>query len=144
MKTPNLYLMILCAFAICSAFGCAALSHLITPADLDARAVDYVVDAGVADANDFKGYANLEKAVKLEKAVHDAFQLKQLQLDQLADDNNLLYTQLNKTTMANRKQGFEKEERLFGKTGLALILNRSLLPIHLRAEFHQTLSFSIR
>lgn len=118
MKKVNLFLIALSLVAIIGTLGCAALSHYITPAEIDHRAVEYAAEAGVADVNDFAGYGNLYKAVKLEKAVQDAYQLNQLDLAQLAEENDLKFAQLNNVTMANRKAASEKEEQLFGEKGL--------------------------
>lgn len=126
MKKSKLFILILSVLAIAGAFGCSALSHYITPAEIDQRAVDYADAAGVIDVNDFEGYANLDKAIKLETAVTSAYQVKQLSLEQLAEKNNLTFSQLQSVTQTNRIEAFKKEEKLFGEKGL-LTLGLSLI-----------------
>ena len=70
----------------------AALSHYITPADIDKASVGYVTQTGAADANEFKGYPNLVKAQKLEKAVDAGHNIKQLHLQQQIQQDNLVYS----------------------------------------------------
>jgi len=69
--------------------GCAAMSEYVTPAPIDGRAVEYVVDAGLADANDYDGYANLYKARKLQIQVAAAHEVNLLELEQMIEQENL-------------------------------------------------------
>jgi len=118
MKKTNLFLIILCLLAIAGALGCEAFSRHLTPAAIDKRAVKYATAAGVVDVNDFAGYGNLAKAIKLEKGVRDAYQINQLDIAQLAADNDMEFAQLNDITTTNRIAGFKSEEKLFGETGI--------------------------
>lgn len=98
--------------------GCASLSELVTPAVVDSQAVDYAVGAGVAKADDFAGYANLEKALRLEVAVDNAYEVKALAITQMAEKNQLEYSALRDVVAGNMKIARQREDRLFGETGL--------------------------
>jgi hypothetical protein len=98
--------------------GCAALSEYITPATVDPQAVAYVEKAGVADANAFAGYANLEKAIRLEAAVDAAHEVTSLALAQMAEKNELDYGILKGAVSNSLKTARDREEQLFGETGL--------------------------
>jgi len=69
--------------------GCAALSDYATPATIDQRAVDRVVDAGLAEPNDYAGYANLYKARLLQFYVAAAHEINMLRLEQLMEEEQL-------------------------------------------------------
>lgn len=114
-------LCILCVAAIGIGVGCAALSEYVTPASIDQKAVEYVVKAGVADANDFKGYANLEKAIRLELMVENAYEVVTLALEQMREKNQLDYSILRGVVINNTKVAREREELLFGETGLLAV-----------------------
>lgn len=120
MKTFLLTLLI--GFStICG--GCIALSHYLTPADLDGKAIDFVTDAGVADANKYDGYANLHKAGLLKEDVETAYKLNQFELQKAAEKNNLDYSIVAETTATNYTAALEREGELFGpEGGLATIL----------------------
>lgn len=118
MKTTQVFLVLLSLVAIASGLGCAALSEYVTPAAIDKRAVEYAGEAGVIDPNVFAGYGNLEKANRLAAAVEDAHQVNQQALSQLLDKDSLEYSQLLDITQSNRQAAAQKEEQLFGKTGL--------------------------
>jgi len=98
--------------------GCAALSTMLTPATIDKAAVKYAASAGVIDANDFRGYGNLDKAIRLKTAVDAAFKVKELSLNQMMEKNRLDYAQLSDVAESNMKVSQAKEEQLFGPTGL--------------------------
>jgi len=98
--------------------GCAALSEYITPASIDQKAVEYAVNAGVVTAEEFKGFANLEKAIRLETAVDNAYEIKTLALDQMKQKNQLDYGILKDVVTCNSQIAREREEKLFGETGL--------------------------
>ena len=74
--------------------GCAALSDYVTPAIIDQRAVERAVDAGLAEPNDYAGYANLYKARRLQLHVRAAHAINMLGLEQLMEkeqlDSNIL------------------------------------------------------
>jgi len=118
MKTSRLLIVLVSLAAVLGGLGCAALSNYITPAVIDGRAVDYATAIGVAEPNEFAGYGNLRKAVKLEKSVGAAHEQTQLNLLQLAEKDNLVYAQLNDIVKNNRINSQISEEQLFGKTGL--------------------------
>jgi len=125
MKT---ILSLFCLTILGVGLGCAAMSEYVTPATLDQKAVNYVVSAGVAEPNDFKGYANLEKAIRLEAAVESAYQVKTLILNQMLEKNELDHGVLKGTVVANRQKAGEREATLFGPTGL-LSMGLSLLGV---------------
>jgi len=108
--------------------GCAALSTLVTPANVDKNAVAYAASAGVIDPNDFRGYGNLDKAIRLKAAVDAAFQVKELSLNQMMEKNRLDYSQLSQVADSNMKASRAQEELLFGETGL-LSMGLSLLGV---------------
>ena len=115
MKTT---LTLLCIAALAIGVGCASLSEYVTPANIDKQAVTYAVNAGVADANDYDGYANLEKAIRLEVAVANAYEVKTLALAQMQEKNQLDYGILRGVVTNNTKIARVREEQLFGETGL--------------------------
>ena len=103
---------------LCGGLGCAALSNLVTPAEIDRQAVAYVASAGVADANEYAGYGNMAKAEKLKTDVTTAHQTIQLDLEQQAAKDNLTYAVLSETVANNYAAAVKQEETLFGPTGL--------------------------
>lgn len=87
--------MVLCVItAMVLGIGCAAVSEYVTPASIDQRAVDCVVKAGLADPNDFTGYANLYKARLLKLLVRAAHEINMLAIEQMREkeqlDSNIL------------------------------------------------------
>lgn len=122
MKTFLTFTLILLSLAAgIAGFGCAALSEYVTPARLEPRAIDYVVNAGVADPVDFSGYQNLEKALRLESAVNSAHQTLQFAYQQMAEKDQLNYAILNDLAVNNRTIAQAREAALFGGTGLLSI-----------------------
>lgn len=111
-------LLVLASLVLLMGIGCAALSEYITPAEVDPKAVAYAEKAGVADANDFAGYANLEKAIRLEAAVDAAHEVTSLALAQMAEKNELDYGILKGVVANNLRSARDREEQLFGETGL--------------------------
>ena len=69
--------------------GCAAFSQFVTPANIDKKAVTWVVEAGVADANDYAGYGNMLKAGKLVDDVTTAHTVILFDLEQRIEKNDL-------------------------------------------------------
>jgi len=118
MKALNYIAICFSVLAIIGGIGCASLSHYVTPASIDQRAIDYAAKAKIVEPNAFSGYANLDKAIKLENAVGDAHTKNQLELMQLIDKDRLDYTQLNNITSSNRQVAQVREEQLFGPEGL--------------------------
>lgn len=115
--------LILCLLVGIIAIGCVPLSHYLTPSDLDQRAIDYVIDAGVADANSYKGYKNLHKANLLVDDIDKAYKLNQFDLQKAAEKNDLDYSICVNAQIAFRDAAVLREESLFGEEGgLATIL----------------------
>jgi hypothetical protein len=114
----NAVLIAIALLMVATAFGCMALSEVLTPAAIDKRAVTYAESAGVIDANDFDGYGNLLKAVRLKQAVEDAFEVNLLSIQQLADRNRLDYDLLKGSTTQNASISRAREEAIFGPEGL--------------------------
>jgi len=99
--------------------GCStSLSYLLTPADIDTDAVKYAVDAGVAEPNEYKGYGNLAKAQKLVRDVGIAHTLNKQELAQSIERENTNHGIHSGTTKINFDSGVQREEALFGSTGL--------------------------
>ena len=115
MKTT---LSLMCIVALAIGVGCASLSEYVTPAAIDQKAIEYAVGAGVAEPNAFAGYANLEKAIRLEVAVENAYEVKSLALIQMQEKNQLDYGILRGVVVSNTKLARAREEQLFGATGL--------------------------
>ncbi len=114
----NAVTVILSIIVLALGVGCATLSKDLTPAEIDKRAVGYAVDAGAADANEFKGYGNLSKAERLVEAVDQANTLNIFELQQLADRNQLDYGMIRGTVARNLTVAQQREDSLFGETGL--------------------------
>jgi hypothetical protein len=109
--------------------GCAALSHYITPADLDRQALEYAVDAGVSDLNDYDAwYPNLAVVSKLKDDVDSAHMTIQLSLQQQAEKDNLDYSILADTVSNDLLVAQQREEALFGESGL-LSMGLSMLGV---------------
>lgn len=118
MKLSHALLVLLTLLCVAAAVGCAAVSQYVTPAEIDQRAVDYAASAGVIDPNDFDGYGNLLKAVRLQSAVQAAYEVNSLQLQQMQERNELDYGLLNEVVTRNTKIATQREETLFGEKGL--------------------------
>jgi hypothetical protein len=117
-KSTTTAVVLVSLIAICGGFGCAALSDYVTPADIDPSAVKYVDEAGVADANEYGGYGNLDKARKLKGDVDVAHGTIQLDLRQKAEKDSMTYAGLRDSVSANYATAVQVEEQLFGPTGL--------------------------
>lgn len=109
---------LLAAIVLAAGIGCAAFSTLVTPATINKQAVTYAAKAGVIDPNDFRGYANLDKAIRLKAAVDAAFRVNELSLTQMMEKNRLDYAQLLEVADTNMKASMASEEQLFGEKGL--------------------------
>ncbi len=109
---------ILCVLILGVGIGCASLSEYLAPAAIDQQAVEYAASAGVAEPNDFAGYANLEKAIRLETAVASAYEVKALALTQMQEKNKLDYEILRGVVATNSAAARDRETQLFGETGL--------------------------
>jgi len=111
-------IIILATLLTLGGVGCVAISSLITPAELDTDAVKYVVAAEVAEPNEYVGYPNLAKAEKLQQDVEIAYTVTQFDLQQQAERNELDYNICLGATTQNVKIGKQREEMLFGESGL--------------------------
>ena len=98
--------------------GCAALSSYVTPAEIDKDAVEYAVDSGVAEEEDYGGYPNLVKADRLDKDVDAAHSTVQLSLQQQVQKDDLDYSIHKGVVSTNLITANQREEMLFGETGL--------------------------
>jgi hypothetical protein len=118
MKLSHALLVLLTLLCVAAAVGCAAVSEYVTPAQIDQRAVDYAASAGIVDPNDYGGYGNLLKAVRLQTAVQAAYEVNSLQLQQMQERNELDYGLLNEVVSRNTKIAQAREEMLFSEKGL--------------------------
>jgi len=128
MKKIVIYILLtVIGVAMIGGIGCAAMSDYLTPAVLDSRAIDYVVDAGVADANDYGGYANLYKARMLEIDVKSAHEMNTLYYTQLLDKEALDFGILNGVVERNRTEAMTLEDAIFNPTSGLLALGLGAL-----------------
>lgn len=119
-KSLRTVVVMLSLILIAAGAGCVALSRKVTPANNNKKAIAYVVESGIADANDFKAwYPNLEIAEKLEKAVDDAYEVKIQELQQKMEREDLKYSIHKDVVVSDKIAGQEREELLFGEQGLA-------------------------
>lgn len=99
--------------------GCTAMSHYVTYAEVDRDAVEYAVDAGVADINDYDSWwPNLVMVERLGGDVDDGHKIIQLNLKQLIQKDDLKYSIHKDTVSADLAIALERENLLFGETGL--------------------------
>lgn len=99
--------------------GCTALSHYITYAEIDRDAVEYAVDAGVADVNDYDSWwPNIVLVEQLERDVDGGHKIIQLNLKQLIQKDDLEYSIHKDTVSHDLAIALERENLLFGETGL--------------------------
>jgi len=117
-KSTQTIMVLFSLLLLFAGVGCVAASRWLTPAELDSRAVDYTIKAEVAEPNDYKGWANLIKAEKLERNVDSAHDVIQLDLEQLIQKDNLEYSIHKDVTAYNHQMAKEREEVLFGDEGL--------------------------
>jgi hypothetical protein len=116
-KIATLVLLVVLAAMTAAGCGMVALSEFVTPGDLDQQAVDFVVEAGVADANDYTGYRNLAKVRRLEADVDAAYEKQMQIIEHQAEELGLEYGRLKKVTVKNRKNAEIREETWFGEGG---------------------------
>jgi hypothetical protein len=119
MKTTTIILI--CVIAVLAGLGCAALSEYVTPARLEPKAIEYAEKADTIDANSVKGYQNMEKLVRLDAAVDAAHLGNQLFYSQLMEKDALDYSVINGAVAASLTAARNREEALFGETGLLSI-----------------------
>jgi len=123
MSKVKIYLaMLLCTLMVVVGIGCAALSHYITPGDLDKDTQRYVVDHGRGNYSeeDYKSflYPNLVDVQKLDEDLDDVHDMEQLRLHQKIDMDNQEYAICKKASSSNLQSGLMREETLFGEKGL--------------------------
>jgi hypothetical protein len=109
---------LLSVLLLTAGIGCMSLSEWLTPGEIDRMSVDYVVDAGLAEPNDFVGYANLFKVRKLDRLLPMAYSIKVQAIEQLAENNNLDYRICTGVSTTNLQRSETREEAWFGETGL--------------------------
>jgi len=110
--------IVLLAILAAACLGCVTLSEYITPATVSPAAVKFAAEAGVIDANSYRGYANLAKARRLGAAVKAAYEVNVLAMDQMRERHELDYGILNEVATRNIKIGEQREEIGFGETGI--------------------------
>lgn len=104
---------------IVGGLGCAAMSHYVTYAEIDRDAVEYAINAGVADANDYDDlWTNIITAKRLKRDVDDGHKIVQLDLKQLIQKDDLEYSIHKDTVSTDLAIALERENLLFGETGL--------------------------
>lgn len=101
--------------------GAASLSEYLTPADIDKGAVKYVVARGAAEPNEYKGYPSLYKAKKLLDDVDVAHVLEKQKLEQALQREDTEHNIHHGNANANYQSGLQRQEGLFGETGLISI-----------------------
>ena len=121
--------IILSVIMVVAGVSCTIISHQATPAEVDQKALQYAIDADVADFNDYDAwYPNMAEAMRLVEDVEAAYDVYLLRIQQAADNNDLAYSIHTKTTTKNFKVAQQKEEALFGEKGL-LSMGLSLLGV---------------
>jgi len=104
---------------VTAGLGCAALSALVTPGDVDRGSLQYAIDAGVADQNDYNAwYPNLDEATRLKRDVDTAHVVNQEKLRHLIEKDITQHGIHQKVTTSNFVAGQHREEALFGEKGL--------------------------
>jgi hypothetical protein len=98
--------------------GCMSISERITPAEIDPKAVDYAIDSGVSEPNEYEGYPNLLKAKRLKKDVDSAHKVNQFDLQQMIEKDKLDYSLHRDVASENLLASQQWEEMLFGEQGL--------------------------
>ena len=108
--------------------GLATISQLVTPAEKDEASVEYVTEAKVAEPNEYNGYFNIYKANKLVGDVDEAHEVIQFDLNHLIERDNLDYSNHKDAVIFNHTVASQREEMLFGETGL-LSMGLSMLGV---------------
>lgn len=119
MNRSRIVLIVISLLMMITGMGCVALSHLITPAEVDKAALRYAVDAGVADYNDYDAwYPNLDEATRLKDDVDNAHIVNQEKLRHLMEKDVTQHGIHQAVTTSNYQRGMQREEALFGEKGL--------------------------
>lgn len=115
----KLVALVLLALMAATGLGCVAVSEYATPAPKPSEAaLRYIAKAGVSGPNSYRGYANLEKAIRLERELESAYKVYSLGLEQAAERHELDYGILAKASAAKTKKAKHTEQALFGEKGL--------------------------
>lgn len=107
--------LVICLAVAGFGIGCAEMSAYLTPATKSHRTVDYVVEQGVADASDYDGYFNLEKARRLAADLTAANAKRVQAIKHLYEDNELIVNQLRGVVDHNLEMATNREQFLFDK-----------------------------
>ena len=118
VKRLRVSVIVLSLMLMGAGVGCVAASKCITLAKVDKSAVEYVVEAGVAEPNDFIGWPNLLKVEKLEKSVDSAHKINRLELEQAIEAEDLEYSIHKDVVKEDKIAGLDREEAMFGEKGL--------------------------
>ena len=124
----KILISIICLTLMVGGCGMIALSELITPAEIDKQAVEYVVNSGVANEHDYLGYPNLGKARRLVVDVDSAHKVNVFYLQQKLAKDNLFYSVHRGVVQSNEQVAVEREQLWFGETGL-LSMGLSMLGV---------------
>lgn len=124
----NTIVIIFSILLVVSGLGCMALSSYLTPAEINERAVKYVVDSEIANTEDYEGYGNLYKANKLTNDVDSAHKTIQFDFRQQMDKDDIDYSMHRGVVQSNEQVAVEREQLLFGETGL-LSMGLSMLGV---------------
>lgn len=124
----NILIIIVSIILMLAGISCMAVSELVTPAEINKSAVKYAVNSGVADEQDYLGYPNLGKARRLVVAVDSAHKVNVFDLQQRLAKDSLDYTMLRGVVTNNEQIAVEREQMLFGQSGL-LSMGLSMLGV---------------
>lgn len=100
--------------------GCATLSHLMTPTEVDQRSKNYVIEKGAGEEEDYRSWLwpNLADAQKLDEDLDIAHDMEQFRLQQELAKDTKDYSHCKKVSSQNVISGLQREEALFGEKGL--------------------------
>ena len=116
MKLMVLVCILITGFGV----GCAALSHYVTPTEVNQKAVEYVVNHGGGHIEDYQSWfwPNLVDAARLDEDLDITHDRLQLEYRQYIESDNQYYTALKGVSTSNISAGLKREESLFGERGL--------------------------
>ena len=119
MNRTRIIVLVVSVLLMALGLGCLPLSYYLTPAESDSDAIRYVTNASLSkDVNDYVGYPNLAKAMRLQRDVNTTHSRIQQGLNHEVEADNLEHSIHSKTTAANTKTGLEREALLFGPKGI--------------------------
>ena len=112
-------MVVLALVLIMLGLGCTAMSRYVTYAEVDQDAVRYAADAGVTDVNDYDAkWTNIVMVERLKRDVDGGHKVIQLNLKQLIQKDDLEYSIHKDVVATDLAIGLQREELLFGETGL--------------------------